>query len=197
MLGSITPLGERSRRMRWGVTATALAAGCAAGGAAAGTALGLIGSFTAARLPGGWALGLVAIAAAAGLALDLRLGGLRLPTTRRQVDERWLRRYRGWVYGAGFGFQLGLGAVTIVSASAVYLTGICALLAASPAAGALIGAVFGLARGSTIVLARRATSPAALLAVDGLMQRLRRPAAAATLVATALTGLAAVAAAAL
>lgn len=195
MLGSITPLGERSRRMRWGVTATAHVAGCGLGGLLAGTLLGLAGSVTATRLPGGSTLLVLAAAAAVGLALDLRLAGLRLPTTRRQVDERWLRRYRGWVYGAGFGFQLGLGGVTIVPASAVYVTGLCAFLAAGPAAGAAIGTTFGLARGATIVLARRAISPAALLAVDARMERLRRPAATATLIATALAALAALLAA--
>ena len=183
--------------MRWGVTATSHVVGCVLGGLIAGTLLGLAGSATAARLPAGSTLVLLAAAATAGLAFDLRVGGLRLPTTRRQVDERWLRRYRGWVYGAGFGFQLGLGGITIVTASAVFVTGVCAFLAAGPAAGALIGATFGLVRGGTIVLARRATSPAALLAVDGRMQRLRRPAATATIVATALTALAAALAAAL
>ena len=34
---------------------------------------------------------------------------------RRQVNEDWMARYRGWAYGAGFGLQLGLGVVTIVT----------------------------------------------------------------------------------
>lgn len=55
---------------------------------------------------------LAALAGLAGLALDLGLGALRLPGPARQVDEDWLARYRGWVYGAGFGTQLGLGVVT-------------------------------------------------------------------------------------
>lgn len=189
MLGSITPLGERSRRMRWGVTAAAYAAGCVAGGALAGGMLGAIGSVTSGRLPDGFAAALLAAAAAVGLAFDLGLAGLRLPTTRRQVDERWLRRYRGWVYGGGFGFQLGLGVVTIVPASVVYLAGVGALLSASPVSGAAIGAVFGAARASSLLLVRGATTPAGLFAVDGRMQRWRRPAASATLAATGLAGL--------
>jgi len=189
MLGSITPLGERSRRMRWGVTATAYAVGCAAGGAAAGAAAGGLGSLSASRLPGSWALGLLAAAATVGVLLDLRPRGLRLPTVHRQVDERWLRRYRGWVYGAGFGVQLGLGVVTIVPASAVYLVVVCALLSGQVAAGAAIGTVFGLARASTILMARKATTPAGLVALDGRMQRLRHPAGAATVAATALVAL--------
>ena len=65
---------------------------------------------------------ILALLAALGLAADLRLGGLRLPGPRRQVDERWLHRYRGWVYGVGFGFQLGFGLLTVVTTSTVYLT---------------------------------------------------------------------------
>ena len=48
-------------------------------------------------------LGGAAVLLLAGLLLDRRVGGLRLPTWHRQVDERWLARYRGWVYGLGFG----------------------------------------------------------------------------------------------
>lgn len=179
--------------MRWGVTATAYAAGCIAGGCAIGGLLGLAGEPVATRLTAGWLLGALAAAACLSVAFDLRLAGLRLPTLRRQVDERWLRRYRGWVYGAGFGFQLGLGGVTIVTTAAVYLAGVAALLTGGAARGALIGGVFGAARASTLVLARRADSPAAVLALDGTMQRLRGRAASA---AAAGTGLAALVAAA-
>ena len=49
-----------------------------------------------------------------------------VPGPRRQVDERWLDEYRGWVYGAGYGAQLGLGVTTVVSSAATYV----ALLAA-------------------------------------------------------------------
>src|SRR5919202_1077090 len=79
----------------------------------------------------------------AAAALDLRGGP---PTIRRQVDERWLVTYRDWAYGAGFGVQLGLGAVTIVTSASVYLPWVLELAAATPAGGALVGAVFGLSR---------------------------------------------------
>ena len=46
------------------------------------------------------------------LAVDL--SNRTVPGPRRQVDERWLDRYRGWVYGVGYGSQLGLGIVTVV-----------------------------------------------------------------------------------
>ena len=33
------------------------------------------------------------------------------------VHEQWLTRYRGWVYGVGFGAQLGFGLVTIITSA--------------------------------------------------------------------------------
>ena len=43
MLASIHPLGERSRRQRWGVTFGAFVAGSLAGGVLVGSAAGLAG----------------------------------------------------------------------------------------------------------------------------------------------------------
>ena len=39
----------------------------------------------------------------------LHLGGFILPVHHRQVNERWLDQFRPWVYGAGFGWQIGDG----------------------------------------------------------------------------------------
>jgi hypothetical protein len=90
-----------------------------------------------------------------GAALDARLGGVRLPTITRQVDERWLQKYRGWVYGFGFGAQLGTGVATIITSAAVYLMLVATVLTRSVAAGTAIGVTFGLVRGASILLARR------------------------------------------
>ncbi|MCW2613892.1 MAG: hypothetical protein JWN08_886 [Frankiales bacterium] len=140
MLTSITPLGERGRGNRWAVTTTAYAVGCLLGGATTGLLLGSIGALLPA-LPGLVLGGLVLLAAAAA---DLAPG--RLPGGHRQVDEDWLTRYRGWVYGAGFGYQLGLGVVTVVTSAATYAVLALALLTQSAVAGLLVGAVFGAAR---------------------------------------------------
>ena len=95
----------------------------------------------------------------AGLLLDRRAAGLRLPTWRRQVDEAWLARYRGWVYGAGFGLQLGLGVVTIVTSATVYATVLLCALSGSPPVGLALGALFGLARALPVLGAgRRSTT---------------------------------------
>src|SRR5436190_12077859 len=124
MLGSITPLGERGRRQRWTATVAAFVTGSTAAGLLTGGALGWAGAHAVplSAVSSGPRLGLLGLLLAAGIALDARVGGLRLPSSRRQVNEDWLTRYRGWVYGGAFGLQLGTGVVTIVTGSAVYLT---------------------------------------------------------------------------
>src|SRR5947208_2071453 len=144
MLASITPLGERARGSRWALTVAFYVASAVLAGAAIGALAGLAGGLV---WPGDGALdaraAVLAGALVVGFAFDLRG---RLPTPRRQVNEDWLREYRGWVYGAGFGGQLGLGLITIVTTSLVYATLLAAFLAAGAARGAAIGAAFGFAR---------------------------------------------------
>ena len=65
-----------------------------------------------------------------------------------------MHKYRSWVYGLGFGVQLGTGLATIVSSAAVYLMVVAAVLTHSFMAGAVIGGVFGSIRGLSILLAR-------------------------------------------
>jgi len=180
MLGSITPLGERSRGRRWGITVTAFALAATAAGAGAGALLGAAGGL--AGIAGGTRMVLLGAAVALAVAVDLA-PGLRAPGPRRQVNEAWLHRYRGWVYGAGFGLQLGLGVTTIVSTAAVYATGAAAFLAGSAAAGALVGAAFGLARAATLLAAGGVDEPGALATLDRRLRAWERPARLAALVA--------------
>jgi MFS family permease len=182
MLGSITPLGERSRGRRWGVTVTAFALAAVAAGAAAGALLGAAGG--AAGAHAGMRAWLLAAAVAAAIAVDAA-PGLHAPGPRRQVNEEWLHRYRGWVYGAGFGLQLGLGVTTIVSTAAVYATAAAAVLSGSAAAGAAVGAAFGAARAVTLLSARRVREPRALAALERRLQAWERPARSAALAAEA------------
>ena len=105
---SISPLGERARASRWWLTTAAYLIGSLAGGSrSAGSPALVRGARALARSAVGAQL--VAALLAVGLVLDLRSGGHALPSWRRQVDEQWLTRYRGWVYGVGFGAQLGFG----------------------------------------------------------------------------------------
>jgi hypothetical protein len=85
-----------------------------------------------------------------------------VPSWPRQVNEDWLGEYRGWVYGIGFGVQLGLGVVTIVTTASVYVTWTAALLSASAGLGAAVGAAFGLARALPVLAGARVRTPAAI-----------------------------------
>ncbi len=180
MLASINPLGERARNNRWGLTVAAYIAGSTAGGAFSGACFGAIGHLVRAVAGDGTfsaaALVLLAVLGAVGLLVDAGVGGARLPTNHRQVNERWLDEYRGWVYGAGFGFQLGTGLVTIVTGSITYLMFAAALLTGSWAAGGLIGALFGLVRALPILAARSATGPRQLRDLIRRAQRWEAPA---------------------
>jgi hypothetical protein len=175
MMGSITPLGERGRGRRWGPTVGAYLVGSALGGAAAGAAAGFVGGLLQAATGGGvlWIAGAAALAGAAvdaGLPRALVPSG-RLPGPGRQVNEQWLSTYRGWVTGAGFGVQLGLGVATIVTTAAIYALLLVAALSGSPRVGGLIGLTFGVARALPLLAAWRVRSPEALLRVDARLRR--------------------------
>lgn len=154
MLSSITPFGERGRGTHWSITVTAFAVGSIGAGALFGAATGALGSL----LPSGleWRratlLGLVVLT----VLLDASSPSVRLPTWRRQVNEDWLERYRGWVYGSAFGAQLGVGLATIVTSATTYCMVLAALLSERPAAGAAIGATFGAVRALPLLTTRSA-----------------------------------------
>jgi hypothetical protein len=177
MLGSITPLGERSRGRTWGVTVTAFTVAATASGAAAGA---LLGGVAGALGISGARLGLLAAVVLVAIVVDA-VPGVRPPGPTRQVNEEWLHRYRGWVYGAGFGAQLGLGITTIVSTAAVYATIAAAFLTGSAAGGALVGAAFGAARSVTLLAAARVREPRGLQTLDRRLRSWERPAGAGAL----------------
>ncbi|HUL85758.1 MAG TPA: sulfite exporter TauE/SafE family protein [Actinomycetota bacterium] len=175
MLGSITPLGERGRGSRWWLTTTAYVVGSVVGGVAMGALAGAIGAAAFSSI--GLTARLVVLAAAvgAGLLVDLGVVGVALPTVHRQVDEAWRTRYRGWVWGLGFGLQLGTGVVTIVTTSAVYATWLAAALTGGVKTGAVVGLVFGLSRALPVLTVARVRRPDQLLRVDAVLTRLAEP----------------------
>ncbi len=163
MLASITPLAEQGRGHRYGSTAAWFVVGAVAGGACLGLCLAAMAAGV--RVAGASATTLAAVACAASAvaaAADGRVAGFRLPVHRRQVNERWLDQFRPWVYGAGFGWQIGTGLVTYIKTSAVYLMIVLAALTGDPLLALAIGALFGLVRGLAVLLGRTITSPAAL-----------------------------------
>ncbi len=181
MLSSIHPLGEEGRGNRYRVTASAFIIGSTIGGALTGLVIGVVGVSSAevASLVGGW-LSEEWTPVSASLARLLVLGvvltllalmkalGRPLPGLARQVNENWLVEFRGWVYGVGFGLQLGAGVTTYVRSAAVvaWLVAIAVVGSFggwSVALAMAIGVVFGLVRGLSILLTRDVRSPEQLI----------------------------------
>ena len=67
-------------------------------------------------------LGIAAGLAVLGGAVDSGVLGFAPPFFKRQVNEYWLGRYRAWVYGSGFGWQIGAGVTTYIMTAAVFVT---------------------------------------------------------------------------
>ena len=181
MLASITPLGERGRQSNWTVTVSAFLVGATTAGAAAGALLGAAGGLVLGEAPaadgssGARArLAVMAVALLVAVALDVMRA---VPGPRRQVDERWLDEFRGWVYGLGFGAQLGLGITTVVSSAATYVAMLAAFLTGSAWGGALVLGCFGLVRGLTPLAAARVRRPDQLMSLHARLDRWRAPAA--------------------
>jgi hypothetical protein len=173
MLSTITPIGEHGRNHRYGGTATWFILGAVLGGATLGTGAALLAAAVGALdLSAGAALGIAAVFAAVTIASDLQLGGFRLPAHIRQVNEGWLGQYRSWVYGGGFGWQIGVGLATYVTTSAVYLMIAMAALTGSPTIAFAVITGFGLVRGLAVLLGRNLTTPERLLALHRRLDEL-------------------------
>ena len=176
MLSTITPMAEQSRGHRYGVTATWFILGAGLGGltlsgaaALLATGLGALDLSTTATF------GAAAVLAATAAMVDAGTFGRRPPFFRRQVDDAWLATYRAWVYGGGFGWQIGVGLATYVMTAGVVLTALLAVLTASPAQALAVGLAFGLARGLVVLLGAGITSPGALGAVHQRLDALEAP----------------------
>jgi hypothetical protein len=169
MLSSIHPLGERGKGNRFGITASAFLVGAVLGGASTGAVTALLSIPVGAVTSTTAATALIALVAVAAAVFERT--GRSLPSVPRQVDENWLNEYRGWVYGAGFGFQLGAGVLTYVTTAAIYVALAASVLAGHPRAALAIMVTFGLTRGLTLLPARSIGSPQRLIEFH---QRLHR-----------------------
>lgn len=176
MLSTVTPLAEAGRGRRWSTTALWFVAGAVVGGLTLGALMaGLAAVVGALGLATPVVLGIATVAALVCAASDLDPFGLHLPFHGRQVNERWLDQYRAWVYGGGFGWQIGCGLATYITTAGVYLTILLAALTGSPAFAVALGAGFGLVRGLAIYAGRNITTTEQLLAVHRRFSGLRRP----------------------
>jgi hypothetical protein len=197
MLSSITPMTEAGRGNRFAVTAGWFVAG----GVVGGLSLGLLaaagaGAVAALDLSVTTRAAVGATLAVATAAVDLGLTGIGLPIFKRQVNDAWLRTYRSWVYGAGFGWQIGFGLATYIMTAGVILTAALAVVGGEPVLALAACTTFGLVRGLAVLVGRGATSPDRLAAVHARLDRWAVPsrAAAAGVQVLAAGGLTAVAA---
>jgi hypothetical protein len=168
MLSSITPFGERSRGHRYRVTAGWFVAGAILGGACLGAVAAGLAAVVSVWHPAahpGWVAGIVALVAGAAAAIDIGIFGDVIPIWRRQVNDAWLSRYRSWVYGGGFGWQLGVGLATYIMTAAVFAVPLLAAVTGDPPVALLICMLYGLVRGLAVLLTSRAASPAQLRAL--------------------------------
>lgn len=158
MLSSIHPLGERARHNRWGLTVGAFLLAAIAAGAVAGALLGAVGTMLA--MPAAPRLGVLGATVVVAAAHDQ--SGVSPPGPQRQVDERWIGSLRGWVYGAGFGAQLGAGGATYIVTWLLYASAAAAILTGSITGGTVVGAGFGSLRAAPLVAARWIDRPSRL-----------------------------------
>ena len=183
------PLGERSRGNVWGVTILFFTLGSAAAGSALGVTASVLGAAILSDLAPSLTLALASALALLGGGLDL--SPLTPWSPRRQVNENWIGRYRGWVYGAAFGAQLGVGFAVFVMSWSYWAMIALLFLLGSPIVGALVGATFGVGRGILLYLSRSIDSPEQLLRFHASMAELKGQAFLATGTVTAAAGLAA------
>lgn len=168
MLSTITPFAERSRGHRYPVTASWFVAGSVLGGLTlGGLGAGLAAAVAATGVSpdSAWLAGMVALAAGVTAAIDGDVFGRLIPIWRRQVNDQWLARYRSWVYGVGFGWQIGVGVATYIMTAAVFLLVVMAATSVSPVAALALCVLFGLARGLAVLLTAKADNPARLRAL--------------------------------
>ncbi len=192
MLSSIHPFGERSRSNSFGQTAAAHIVGSALGGTALGTLGGLVGLAITRTIDPSTPIRTVIVLVATVIALALEATNREqlLPSRTRQVDENWINTYRGWVYGGGWGAELGFGISTIITTSLVHLLVVTQLFVGSFWIAVLFGTTFGIVRGATVLAASGVDSPEQLRSfhqkLDAVRPRSQHAVVVSLIVATAL-----------
>ena len=176
MLSQLTPVGEASRGYRYRTTAAWFITGAVVGGAMLGGVMAALAAAVAATDGSATALlGTAAGLAVLAAALDGGVLGFAPPFFKRQVNEYWLGRYRAWVYGSGFGWQIGAGVTTYIMTAAVFLTVALGALTGGPVAALVVGTCFGLVRGLAVLLTARLRSTAELFALHRRFDALGEP----------------------
>ena len=176
MLSQLTPVGEASRGYRYRTTATWFVLGAIVGGATLGALMAALAALVSALgATSTTLLGIAAALAALGAVVDSGVLGFMPPFFKRQVNEYWLSKYRAWVYGSGFGWQIGAGVTTYIMTTAVFVTIAFGALTAGPFAALALGVFFGLARGLAVLLTARSRTTTELFALHRRFDALGEP----------------------
>lgn len=150
MVATIGPRGHTGGPRTTFAACVTFAFGALAGGVVTFGSLALLGDLV--RGAGGRTAYLVAAAIAGAAALAELRGIPIVPQVRRQLPEHWRRLMPMPLAAALYGVLLGLGFTTFVLTFGVWaLAGISAAVA-SPTAGVLVGAGFGVGRALPIVV---------------------------------------------
>jgi hypothetical protein len=175
MLSSIHPFGERSRNNVFARTAGAHVIGSTFGGALLGLVAGALGWLVTSILGPSTDVrtSVVLLVAVVALGFEATSRERLLPSRTRQVNENWIQNYRGWVYGGGFGAELGFGVSTIITTSLVHLLVVSMVLIGSLLGALALGILFGFTRGITVLAAHNVDSPDALRVFHQRLDSLR------------------------
>ncbi|HEY7563667.1 MAG TPA: hypothetical protein VIA81_01955 [Acidimicrobiia bacterium] len=193
MLSTITPMAEATRGHRFASTARWFVLGSVVGGATLGVVIaGLVLAVNAIGIGEETSLVVAALAALITATSDGRIGGFRLPGHDRQVNERWLDRYRSWVYGAGFGWQIGVGLATYIMTAGIYLLIVMGALLVNPLLAVGIGVLFGLVRGLAVYMAAELDTQQKLVGFHARFEEKRELVRRTTIVVQALVAVAAI-----
>ena len=157
MVETIVPVVHGGKRSSYRLAVALHVLGATIAAAALGAALGLAGM----ALGAPWdSAGLLALAAVAAL-YALREGAglpLPLPDRHRQVPDWWRTFFSPPAAAFLYGLGLGVGFLTFLSFGTFVAVATGALVSGDPLLGAAVCAPFGLARGLSVLVTRRATS---------------------------------------
>jgi hypothetical protein len=170
MVETITPVVHGGSRSRWGRFLVLHVAGATLAAAAFGLALGALGALLGA--PWGRASAVVvAVLAAVYLAREAFGLAVPVPQLRRQVPDWWRTFFSFGPASFLYGFGLGVGFLTYLAHGTLVVVAAAAVATGRPLAGAAMLAPFGIARGLSAAVARRARTPAEGAALVGRLSR--------------------------
>lgn len=142
-----TAYSHHMARWRWLPAIVFHMVGAVSSGVLFGSILGLLGSVLPFKSVGAnSALMLTATLSLLYALHELQLVRLPCPQWPRQVQAWWRHRFHPYITAGLFGLQLGLGYVTYVSVTTLYVVTAAIVLLGSPVYGGLVFAVFALGR---------------------------------------------------